>query len=220
MLLILILCSCCLQNFLICKVLLILLVISLYQLIKYLAFLQAAMSNGRQHGIPITEAILVKNRIHILRLGIVGKFKALALGILSQHFLAFQNIIFLQLFLKPLIDLVLRLGTLYHLQPVTAWSLGVLGSDDLNTVTILDPVLNGNQLAVYTGAYHLVSYSTMYAVRKVNRGRTVGKGLYISLRGKAVYTVRKQIQVILKKAHELFIVGHVPLPLQDLAQPV
>ncbi len=39
MLLILILCSCCLQNFLICKVLLILLVISLYQLVKYLAFL-------------------------------------------------------------------------------------------------------------------------------------------------------------------------------------
>ena len=65
-------------------------------------------------------------------------------------FLAFQNIIFLQLFLKPLIDLVLRLGALYHLQPVTAWPLGVLGSDDLNAVTILDPVLNGNQLAVYT----------------------------------------------------------------------
>ena len=75
-------------------------------------------------------------------------------------------------------------------------------------------------VAIYPGTYHFVSYSTVHAVCKINGGRAVRKGFHISLWSKAVYTVCKQIQIIFQKTHELFIIGHVSLPFQDLAQPV
>ena len=65
-------------------------------------------------------------RFHILWLGIYAWFKALGLGILIQHVLTLQDIIFLQFFLKPLVDLILSLCALYDLQPVTAGALRIL----------------------------------------------------------------------------------------------
>ena len=220
MLLVLILRGCCLQNFFICEILFIFFIISFYKLIKYLSLFQSAMSDGGKYRIPVTETIFTKDRVQILSLGVISEFKALTLGILGKHFLALQNIIFLQFFLEPLIDFISGLCALDHLQPVTAWSLRILRSNDFNTVTILDPILNGHQFAIYPGTYHFVSYSTVHAVCKINGGGAVRKGFHISLWSKAVYTVCKQIQIIFQKTHELFIIRHVSLPFQDLAQPV
>ena len=60
----------------------------------------------------------------------------------------------------------------------------------------------------------------MYTVRKIDRCGTIRQSLDISLRSKAVNTVRKKIQVILEKAHELPVIGHVLLPFKDLTEPV
>ena len=60
----------------------------------------------------------------------------------------------------------------------------------------------------------------MYRIGKIYGCGTCGESFHIALRSKTVYIVRKQIQVILQKAHKLPVVRHVSLPLQDLAQPV
>ena len=59
----------------------------------------------------------------------------------------------------------------------------------------------------------------MNAVSKVNRGRSCRKVLDLTGRRKAVYAVREQIQIVLQQVHEFLVIRHVPLPLQDLAQP-
>ena len=58
---------------------------------------------------------------------------------------AADDIILFHLGLEPLIDLIFSLCAVYHFQPVAAWSLGILGGDDLNTVSILDLIFNRNQ---------------------------------------------------------------------------
>lgn len=90
MLLILILCGCCLQNFFICEILFILFIISFYKLIKYLSLFQSAMSDGGKYRIPVTEAIFTKDRVQILSLGVISEFKALTLGILASISLPFR----------------------------------------------------------------------------------------------------------------------------------
>ena len=120
------------KNLLICKILLVLLIISFYQFIENLAFLQAAMTNSRQHRIPVTKSIFTHHCLKILRFCIRSNFKSLGFCILGKHLLTLQDIIFLQfLFVtsftfKPLINLVFRLSTLDQFQPVTAGSLGIL----------------------------------------------------------------------------------------------
>lgn len=61
---------------------------------------------------------------------------------------------------------------------------GVLGSDDLNPVSVLDHIVNRHQLAIDFGTYHLISHSRVNAVRKINRCGTVWQVLYISGRVK------------------------------------
>ena len=157
---------------------------------------------------------------HILRLGVQAWFKSFGLGILIQHVFTFQDIIFFQFFLKPLVDLVLSLCTLYNLQPVTAWALRILRCDDLNTVAVFDLIFNRNQFTIDSGTYHLISYCTVHAVCKIDRCGTIGKSLNITLGSETVNTVCKKIQVVFQKAHELPVIGHIALPLQDLTQPV
>jgi len=111
------------QNLFICKVLLVFPLIGFYKLIKHLALFQSAVSDSSQNRIPVTETVFMHNGFHVLRLRIKSWLKALGLGILIQHVLTFQDVIFLELFFEPLVDLVLGLCTLYDLQPVTTWSL-------------------------------------------------------------------------------------------------
>ena len=60
----------------------------------------------------------------------------------------------------------------------------------------------------------------MYTVSKIDWCRTIRQILDISLWGKTINTVCKQIQVILQKTHELSIVRHILLPFQNLTEPV
>ncbi len=92
---------------------------------------------------------------------------------------------------KPLVDLILRLGALDHIQPVTAWPLGILGCHDLHPVTVPDLIINGHQLAVDSGADHPVAHRAVNAVGKVD-GRRAGRQILHIPRGrKTVYTVGK-----------------------------
>ena len=59
----------------------------------------------------------------------------------------------------------------------------------------------------------------MDTVGKVYRRRASRKILDLSGRGKAIYTIRKQIQITLKEIHEFLVIGHITLPFQNLAQP-
>ena len=82
-----------------------------------------------------------------------------------------DDIILLHLGLEPLIDLIFSLCAVYHFQPVAAWSLGILGGDDLNTVSILDLIFNRNQFSVDSCANHLISHCTVYRISKINGGK-------------------------------------------------
>ena len=208
---------CRFQNLLICEVLFVFFIIGFNQLIEDLSLFQTTMTDSSQNRFPVTETIFMHNSILILRFRVIHNLKSLGSGILGQHFLTFKNVIFLQFFLEPLVDLVLRLGTLYQFQPVTTWSLRILGSDDLDPVAVFNLVFNRNKFAVYSGTHHLISHCAVHTVGKIYRCGTAWKGFYISLRCKTVNTVCKKIQVILQKAHELFIIRHISLPLQDLA---
>ena len=111
-----------------------------------------------------------------------------------------DDIILFHLGLEPLIDLIFCLCAAYQLQPVAAWSLGILGGDDLNTVTILDLIFNRNQFSIDSGAYHLISYRTVDGISKINRSRAAWKSLYITGRSETVNTVREQVQITLYHA--------------------
>ena len=195
------------------------LLVLLHHLVDDLAFLQAAMTDGSQDRIPVLEAIFAHHRSLEFRLHDVDGVDRFQLAILGKHFLALQNIFFLEFVLKPLIDFIFGLGALNHIQPVAAGASGILGGNDLDPVAILDLIINGHQLSVYPRADHLVSYGAVYTVGKVDRRRAAGKRLDLSGRRKAVDALRKQIQIAFQQIHKLLIIGHVPLPLQNLAQP-
>ena len=96
-----------------------------------------------------------------------------------------------------MVDLVLCLGALYHVEPVPARALGILGCEDLDPIPVFDLIVDGYQLPVYPCADHAVAHRTVNAVGKVN-GRGAGrKILHLAAGCKAVNAVRKQIQVAL-----------------------
>ena len=59
----------------------------------------------------------------------------------------------------------------------------------------------------------------MDAVGKVDRCGAVRQILDITGWRKAKYHIRKEVEITFQQAHELLVVRHVSLPLQDLAQP-
>ena len=59
----------------------------------------------------------------------------------------------------------------------------------------------------------------MDTIGKVDGCGTVRQVFHIARRCKAVNTLCKQVQVTFQKTHELPVIGHVPLPLQDLTKP-
>ena len=97
--------------------------------------------------------------------------------------------------LKPLIDLILCLCALYDAQPVPARTFGILRCQNLNTVSLLDLVINIDQLAVDTCTYHLVTHCTVDCIGKIHRSRTVRQVLHISVRSETVHIFCKQIQI-------------------------
>ena len=76
--------------------------------------------------VPVVEAVFAAYFLLILRLVYLSKVDTLCLGIGCYQILAVLYILLLELTSEPLVDLVLSLCALYDLEPVTAWSLGVL----------------------------------------------------------------------------------------------
>ena len=185
----------CCKNLCICQFSLMVLLIQLDHLIDDLAFLQPSMSYCCKHRFPVTETVLSHDHIHVIRFHDVRDINAFCFAIGRKEFLALYNIFFLKFIFKPLIDFVLGLCTFYHAQPVPAWAFGILGGQNLHPIPVLDLVINGHQLTVDPGPDHLISHCTVNAVCKVDRGRSCRKVLDLSCRGKAIYTVRKQIQI-------------------------
>ena len=193
--------------------------IEFLHLIDDLAFLQTAVANGCQYGIPVPEAVFSHDRVHIIRLHDLYRVDALCLTVSVQHLTALYNIVILQFIFKPLIDLALCLCTLDQIQPVPAGTFGILGSQDLHPVTIVDLVINGHQLSVHSGSDHLISHCTVNTVGKINGRRACRQSLYFSVGSKTIHTVGKQIQIVLQQIHKFLIIGHISLPFQDLTQP-
>ena len=137
------------------------------------------MSNGCQNGIPILIGIPVHNLFHELRLADFRPVNALCLTVAFNLVPAPDDVVFLHLALEPLVNLILGLGALHNAQPVPAGSLGVLGCDDFQLVTILNHIFDGHQLAVDPGSHHLISHRAVYTICKVNGSGAAGQGLYI-----------------------------------------
>ena len=207
------------NNLLIAQHLGMILVIQLLHTVDDLAFLQAAVPYSRQQGFPVLEAIFLHLGFHIKRLHDIGNVDALCLTVGAQHFLPLYDVFFLEFVLEPLVDFIFGLCALNQIQPVTAGSLGVLGGQYLYSVPVLDFIVYGDQFAVYTGADHLISHGGMHAVRKINGRAACRQSLHIPCRGKAVNRIGKQIQIAFQQIHEFLIIGHIPLPFQDLPQP-
>ena len=209
-----------LQHILIGHVELFVLLVQLVQLVEDLALLQTAVTDGGKHGIPVLEAVLVHDLFGIFRFGQLADVLALGMGVGGKHLPSFQDIIFLALLTEPAVDPVLGLGALDDLQPVPAGSLGILGGDDLDPVAVVDLCLDGHQLSVDAGTDHPVSDGGMDGIGKVDGTGTRGKGLHISGRREDIDVLVEEVEIALQKAHELPVVRHVLLPLQDLAEPV
>ena len=151
-----------------------------------LPFLQSAMSKCCKDRIPVLKAVLFLHNLHIFRFHQIREYKSFCLTVRGEHFLTTYNIFFFEFFLKPLVDLCPRLCTLDYIQ-----SFGVLRSQDLDSVPVLDLVIDIDQLAIDSGTYHLVADRSMDRISKVNRRRTVRQVLDISVRCKAVYILCK-----------------------------
>ena len=59
----------------------------------------------------------------------------------------------------------------------------------------------------------------MDGVCEIDRSGADGKVLDLAAGCEAVYVVREQVQVALEQVHKLTVIGHVLLPLKDLAEP-
>ena len=172
----------------------------LLQPVDYLAFLQAAVPDGRQHGVPVAEPVFFLHDLLVLRLQDIEQFDIFTAAVGCDQLLAADDIVFFKFFLKPLIDLVLGLRALDDIQPVPARSPGILGRQDLDPVAVLDLVIDIDKLPVYPGADHFIAHCTVDGVGKIHRRGTVRQILHIAVRREAVHIIRKQVQVAFEQA--------------------
>ena len=160
-----------------------------------LPLFESAMSDRCQHGIPVAESVFLLHDLLIFRLHDIGKVHRFGTAACRHHLTPADDIFLFELFLKPGIDLGFRLRTLYDIQPVTARSSRILGRQYLDTITVLDLVIDIDQFAVHSCADHLISDGAVDRIGKINRRRTIRQVLDISVRCKTVDVLRKQIQI-------------------------
>ena len=173
------------------------LLILFQHLVHDLALFQTAMSDGCKNRLPVAEAVFTENTFLVFRFDHLCLRNSLHLTVLSNHFLALHNVLFLEFRLKPLIDLILCLGTLDNVQPVAARPLRVLGRNDLNPVAIFNHIVNRHQFSVNSGTNHFISNRTVNAVGKVNGVGAVGQSLHVTARRKTVHALREQVKITL-----------------------
>ena len=170
------------------------------QTVYNLPFFQSAVSDCCKYCIPVTESVLFLNDLLIFRFKHIRQINPLTLTVRADQIFSADNIIFFKFFLKPGIDLTLCLCTLDDIQPVTARSLGVLGCQNLDSVSVLNLIINVHKLAIHSGANHLIADCTVDRIGKVNRCGAIRKVLHIPVRCEAVYIFLEQIQVTLEQA--------------------
>ena len=146
------------QNILVCDRKGMVFLVVLIHPVYYMAFLESAVSYCGKTGVPVTETIFSEDFCLILRSVYLVKINSMGLGIVYQSVFSLEDVLLLKLTLKPLIYLILCLSALYNLKPVPARSLGVLGSDNLQSVSILDDIINRYKLSVDLGTHHLVTH--------------------------------------------------------------
>ena len=164
-----------------------------------LTFFESAMADSCQHSIPVTESVFFLDNLLILRLQNIRQINGFTLAVRSNQLLASYNVVFFEFPFKPLVDLILCLGTLDNVEPVPAGSLGILRRQNLNSVAVLYFIVNIDQFSVYSCPYHLIAHGAVKRVGKINRRGTVWQVLYISIRSKTVHIFREQIQIALEK---------------------
>ncbi len=198
---------------------LMILLVELQQLIGDLPFLKTAVSDGGQNRIPLPKAVFAQHGIHILRLDELLLLESLGFAIVLERFLSADDVLFLLVLFEPLIDLRFGRSALADVQPVKAWTARVLRRHDLDPVAVLNDVIDGHQLPVDSGSHHLVADRGMNRIGKIDGRRPGREILHLAPRRKAVHAVREKIQIALEQLHELLVVRHGLLPLQDLTQP-
>ena len=184
-----------------------------------LTFLERAVSDRRQHAVPVHKAVFLHDSRLIFRLHNFAQVDRTCLTVGVELILALSDIFFLDFVFEPLVDLVFRLRTLDYRKPVTARSLGILRSQNFHAVAVLDFVIDRHKLSVDPRPDHLVADCSMDAVGKINGCRACRQGLDVAGRRKTVYAVGKQIQIAFQHVHEFFVIRHLALPFQNLTQP-
>ena len=198
---------------------LVVLFIELMELVDDLSFLESSVTDGCQDSVPLSESVFFQDHFLVFRFKKIRENISLGFAVGSHKLPASADVLFLHLPSEPLVDLVARRSASGDAQPVRTGAFGVLGCYDLDPVSVSDPVIYIDDLAVYTGSDHPVAHCRVNSIRKVDGSRASGEVLDLSSGRKAVNTVGKQIQVALEQIHEFLVVGHVPLPLKDLPEP-
>src|SRR5438477_9372710 len=119
--------------------------------------------------------------------------------------------------LKPRADLLARAGRAHHPEPVARRPARRLAGDDLDDVARRETVVEWHDPAVDLRADRAMPDVGVDPVREVDRRRARGKALDLSLRREDEDLVLEDVD--LERLDELLRVGHVVLPLEQLADP-
>ena len=157
------------------------------------------MSDRCKHRIPVTEPIFPLNDLLIFGFQYIDKIYGFAAAVIADQLFSTDNIIFFKFSFKPLVDLILRLRTFYNIQPVSAWSLGILGRQNFDPVTILNLIINIYKPSIHSRTDHFITDSTVDRISKIHRRGTIRQILDISVWCKAVDILLKEIQVTLQQ---------------------
>ena len=95
-----------------------------------------------------------------------------------------------------------------------------MAGNNIHSVSVMEHIFNGHQLVIDLGSNHLISYSGVDGISKVNRGGARRKILHISRRGKAVHAFIEEGKVGLYHLHKFLGIGLILLPLQNFAEPL
>ena len=146
-----------LQDLFIRKMRLVVFFKQLSELVDDLSFLESSVADRRHQGVPLTEAVLFKHCVLVLRLHDIRRYDGMCLAVSGKQFFAAYNILFFLILLEPLVDFVLGGCALTDREPVQGRTAGILGSDDFYEIAVLDLIVDIDELAVYSGSNHFVA---------------------------------------------------------------
>ena len=119
--------------------------------------------------------------------------------------------------LEPLADLFAGVAGADDVHPVARRPVGRLGRHDLHDVAVLQLVVQRHEAVVDLGADAAVAHVGVDAVGEVERARARRQVLDLAARREDEDLVLEDVE--LEALHELRGVGHLPLPVHELAHP-